>query len=117
MGYNTTLVILNDAMSEITKDPVGWWEETQHNIASFQRRPSLDTGNDYGFGMHANWFEVAQVAHADVTSVIAVGGNYSTVLLAEYGLGSQHTEEGQIKILKALAKKLGYNVSRKRRAL
>ena len=117
MGYNTTVLLLNDAMGEIEKDPAGWWRETKHQAYLFHERERKECGQDYGLGNHANGFEIAQIAHADVTSVIAVGGNYSTLLLAEIGLGYQHTEEGQVKILKALAEKLGYNVSRKRRAL
>ncbi len=115
MGYNTTLLLLNDAIREIDKDPAGWWKETRLHLSTFNGRRDGESGHDYGFGTHANGFTIAQVAHADVTSLIAIGGNYSTVLLSEMGLGSQHTEEGQIKILKALARKLGYTVSRKPR--
>ena len=109
MGYNTTLLLLNDAMYEIDKNVVGWWEETKLHMSRFH---DASFENDYGFGTHASGFEIAQIAHADVTSLIAVGGNYSTILLAEMGLGSQDTEEGQVKILKAFARKLGYKVSK-----
>lgn len=105
MGFQTTLVIKNDAINDIDSDPKGWWQETMSQIQGFFGK----NPKSYGFGSHSNGFEVASVHHADVTSVIAVGQNHSTVL-GQYWHQHHHTEEAQVEILKKMAKEHGYKL-------
>ena len=108
MGYQTTLVIKNDALNDIDTDPKGWWDKTSQIIQGFfGAKP-----RDYGHGTHSNGFTVASVAHADVTTVIAVGQNHSTVL-GQYSRQDHHTPEKQVELLKKLADDLGYRLVKK----
>ena len=110
MGFQTTLTILNDAIPAIEADPKGWWEKTMQEI---QSHPGNLGSKSYGFGHHANGFAVAAMHHADVTSVIAVGGNHSTVLAQLYGQG-HHSDETRLELMKKLADEMGYSLTKKR---
>lgn len=95
MGFNTTILILNDAISEIDKDPAGWWEKTRRQL-----QLNEEHNRDYGFGNHGNGFRVIANSHADVVNVIAVGGNYATVLGTVYnGNRGHHEPEDRYRIL------------------
>ena len=76
MGFNSVLMILNDAYDVIDKDPVGWWAKAKHELTALRG----DSPKSFGFGNHCNPTEAVVCHHADVTSLIAVGGNHSTVL-------------------------------------
>ena len=113
MGYNSAITICNDAMPEIDKDPAGWWKRTKralHSSPCMKGEPV-----EYGFGGHANGFFAAVNKHADVHTVLAVGGNYVSVLWQGHlGNTGHHTEEQQVKLLEYLADKLGYRIVRKK---
>ena len=103
MGFNSVIFICNDAMDQIDKDPKGWWKKTKKEL-------DHQTENDgtYGFGNHLNGFQVVSNEHADDILLIAVGGNYATVIDKEYGgwkIG-HHTIDGQIKLLTNTLKRL-----------
>lgn len=106
MGFQTTIMILNDALGEIDNDPKGWWEKTSEMIKA--HRGNSDP-QSYGFGSFSNGFTLVDVHHADVTSVIAVGGNYSTIL-SKLPRQSHHSEEHELELIKKLAKKHGYKL-------
>lgn len=108
MGFNSVLFVCNDALDTIKRDPEGFADEI------VRRMGSLGEG-EFGFGNHANGFDVAHVGHADEVALIAVGGNYATKLVSYHAgwSANHHKEEGQIELLKALAKKLGYTVRKK----
>ena len=69
MGYNTTVVILNDALSEIAEDKK-FGQKVYEAILSLPH---------YRGGISAGVFVTAAIAvethHADHTSIIFVGGN------------------------------------------
>lgn len=108
MGYNTTLMVLNDAIHEIDKDPAGWWAKTKKVMAGSIGRGE---GESYGFGNHANGFRVVAQDHADIVNVIAVGGNYAAILGRVYN-GNQaiHDPEGQLRLLREIAAQHGYGL-------
>ena len=62
---------------------------------------------------HANVAQVVETHHADDTVVVATGGNHGTKL--GYVLGYyHHRPEDKLRIVKELAKDLGYNLSKRR---
>lgn len=98
MGWNTTLFLLNDAQSQIDKDPAGWWDEVCKH-----QQDAVHAPQEFGFGSYGNGFWVVSNAHADDTKVIAVGGNYATILgTVHTGNGGHHRPDEVAKILKQL---------------
>lgn len=96
MGYNTTLFILNDAMSEIDKNPAAWWKEVQRHYI-----PAMSSPQEFGFGNYGNGFWVVANHHASETKIIAVGANYATILGSMY-VDEHHTPAGIRRILSGL---------------
>lgn len=110
MGFNTSVVVLNDALHEIANDPYFGKNLTEAIQGCFTPNRSKDVhSNGY-----CNAATVIACHHADVTSIIAVGGNYGTELCSEYNFGNHHTKEDQIKLLKKLADNLGFRIIEKR---
>ena len=78
MGYNTTVVILNDALSEIATDP-----EFGRRLADAIKR--LRAGDPeivaaYGkHSIHGNAAIVIESHHADYDVTVVVGGNRGRV--------------------------------------
>ena len=108
MGFNSVLMICNDAIHAIEKDPAGWWAEAWHSLSHAWRKPV-----EFGFGSHANGFWGVCNHHADMTSLIAVGGNHPTLI--HQGSGPHHTDEGVVDLLKQAAAKYGYRLVRDKR--
>jgi hypothetical protein len=117
MGFNSVVFILNDTVHRAKENPKAWWDQAWDalcRIPGYARtREESERRSDMGefMGQHKALWNM----HADNYGLIAVGGNYATVLLAQYGMrGQRHdTKEGQVILLKALAEKLGYRVVRK----
>jgi len=109
MGYNTTLFLLNDATDAIDRDPAGWWDKAKQSMSkAFRNEPYRE--REFGHGNNANGFAAISNEHADVTVLIAVGGNHATVLDKAYNGGIHHDEESQIELLRGWAAKLGYRI-------
>jgi len=102
MGLMTNVTILNDHINEINEDPLAWWNTVYHQICSSQARDVNYSNNT----------TVNSVEHADTTTILAVGGNHTTVLGYTTNT-SHHKEEEQVEILKALASNLGYRLVKK----
>ena len=99
MGYNTSVTILNDGMDQIRRNPT----QFVGGLDSHLRR-----GGSFGVGNHANPVLVHPSEHADVTQLIAVGGNFSTVLHAEVmSTRAHHTRAAQVELLRAWGNALG----------
>lgn len=117
MGFNTAILILNDAIGEVDKNPVGWWTKTKQMIRD-AAMIGRNGRHDYGFGNHANGFAVITVHHADETALVSIGGNMANVLgrfhTGGRGPGSQHhTLEGQVQLVKQWAEDNGYELKYK----
>jgi hypothetical protein len=110
MGYNSTLMILNDAMDEIDRDPQGWWEKAKQHLSELHHSSKPI---EFGHGSHGNGFYSVTNVHADITSIIAVGGNHTTVLGQFHNGGRHYRPEDQLEILKRLADQMGYRLIRK----
>lgn len=103
MGFNTTVLILNDTLSQIERDP----EEFVKSLCRMAGSGEA-TGNS-PVDFHASQSGVIQTHHADNTAVILVGGNSATVLGVRYGW--KHNEpEFQIECLKWVLRDLGHEV-------
>lgn len=76
MGYNATVVVLVDALTEIREDPQFGW-----NLAAAINKVSCFGGSvDVVAGNHYNAATVIECHHADQDVVVKVGGNYGEVL-------------------------------------
>ena len=103
MGYNSVVLVLNDCLSDISND-----KEFGKKLDSAISRVYGNDPIDISSGCSVNAATAISCQHADVTQIIAVGGNYATVLGNFFG--SHHKEESQIELLKQLADKYGYRL-------
>lgn len=74
MGNQTTVIIRNDAIDEIRRNP----EEFVSNLLEAIERVAAGLeprGTDFGCGCHANPARVVEVHHADNTTIVACGGS------------------------------------------
>lgn len=108
MGFNATVVLMVDAAADIEQSPT-FGRDLVKAVMDVQRGKS--ERQDVQAGCHANAATVVEVHHADSTAVLTVGGNLGICHLEDAGW-DHHTEEGQIRLLKAWAKKLGFAVVR-----
>lgn len=102
MGTMTNITILNEHINEITKNPDAWLNKVYKQICSSRARKENCSYNT----------TVNSVQHADTTTILAVGGNYTTVLGYTHHM-RHHEEYEQVGILKSLAAKLGYRLVKK----
>ena len=117
MGYNTTVVVLNDALSMIRDDPK-FGENLYDAILRLQRGEQVDVPA-YSYrdgrvsGVHVNAATAVETHHADGTAVVAVGGNCATVLGHVFYTGYHGDESGKLKTLQQLADAMGYRLVKK----
>lgn len=109
MGFNTTVVVYNDALEQIAGDP-----EFGAALARAVRslplaRAGGDKTVDVPAGNHCNAAMVVETHHADQTTVVTVAGNLG-VLQAQFFGWDHHTPEGAEKALRAWADKLGFDL-------
>ena len=111
MGYNTSVIVLNDALHDIENDP-----EFGKNLAQTIRRAALPDLHrsqlDVRAGCHCNAASVIETHHADQTSLVAFGGNYGNCLGMAWG-SSHHEKEKQLEILRQIADQFGYTLRKK----
>lgn len=75
MGYNTTVVVHNDALEAIGKD-VEFGKKLRNAITGISiRDPKTRRVIDVSAGSHVNAAEVVEAHHADDMRLVAVGGN------------------------------------------
>jgi len=102
-------VICNDHFSAIDRDPAGWWEKTKEALRETWGRGPVD----YSFGGHSPFWVVGE-PHASTVSLVAVGGNYPTVLFQEHwGNRGHHEDEDKLELLRRAAGQLGYQLVKK----
>lgn len=108
MGYNTPVMILNDAMSNLKTDAdVG---RKMYEAMLLSSRPEYrNRGVDFSIGNHCNGGMVLPSRHADETRLIAVGGNYMTDIGSVWGASMDDPEA----LCRALAEKLGFRLVKK----
>lgn len=104
MGFNTTVLFLNDGIEGIKTDPL-------FNIKLYNQ--ILKGEGDFSIGNHSNAGSVIETHHADHSVLIVAGGNYATVL-SPYVCGySHHTPENKLAILEYFAEQMGYTLRKK----
>lgn len=111
MGFNSTVIVRNDALGCIKADPE-FGKKVADAIGSLSH---IKKGIDIASGYNANAATVVETHHASNTAIVAVGGNHATVI-GWAGDVPHHEEAGQIDILRELAEKLGYRLVKKPKA-
>ena len=112
MGFNTSMIVLNDALGEIEKDPD--FGLKLGNAIGRLSGPHLPHGIDISAGPNVNAATVIETHHADFTTLLAFGGNCVSFLQSSYGY--RHNDEAfQVRLLHEWADKLGYEVKKKRK--
>ena len=114
MGWNTTVVVHNDALSAIAKD-----QEFGKNLSDAIVAMPYD-GKTIGVParddncIHCTAAEVIESHHADQIIALAVGGNYGVKLgyAGQWPL-MKDTKEAKLHMLKILASGLGYDLHKK----
>ena len=101
MGFNSTVLILNDRLSEIEKDPK-FGQKLSDAVRSFDYEDTYITGQT----------QVLSCQHASDTVIIGVGGNCGTRLDTLYHT-NHHTEADKLKIVQQMADNLGYVLTKK----
>lgn len=97
MGYNSTIVIYNDALSSIERNP-NFGKELDRAIGEVAcwNRPV-----DIPGGM------VVETHHADGDAIVRIGGNRGEVL------GYTYHAQDKLDVLKQLAREMGYRLVKK----
>ena len=108
MGWNTTVVVINDALDQIEKDP----EFGRKLSGAIRKRMSWDGMIDVSAGNHCNAASVVETHHADQTAIVTVGGNTGIRQALRFGW-DHHTREGQEQLLRHWANELGFRLVRK----
>lgn len=104
MGFNTTVVVLNDGLEAIRRDPA-FGENLVQQILSISVREGR---RDVPALNHANAASVVETHHADSMSLIAVGGNLGRDLGHAGGYRANDLE-----LIKNIADKMGYRLVKK----
>lgn len=113
MGFNTSMIILNDCLHDIEKDPeFGKKISRAVSMLDVERVAREEAGRkfygvDVSAGCCANAATVIETHHADGTSVVAFGGNLGLHMGTFYAYG---TEEEEIRILRELAVRHGFGL-------
>lgn len=110
MGYNSGILILNDAIGQLQDDAIlkEWWRRME--IAIISGAVGVST-IDIPVGNHVNASTLFHMGHADMTGIYALGGNHISRLLLT--TGDHHTKECQIALLRELANKMGFDLVEK----
>jgi len=108
MGFNTTVVVHNDALGSIERDP-DFGMKLSRAISNLGMRG--DKMEDVSAGCHCNACEVIETHHADSAIAVVVGGNMGI----ELGYAGNYSamdkdDESKVKMLKTLALNLGYSL-------
>ena len=117
MGYNSGLIILNDALHVIKDNPL---RVTEGVVRAIQSAPmSYHRGAsriDVAVQGHVNAASLFHMAHADEHQVYVVGGN--TALAVPGGFtrigGYQDPKETNLALIKQMADEAGYRLVKKR---
>jgi hypothetical protein len=117
MGYNTTVIVLNDALGEIENDPefgrklakaIRAQENQSLYVELHPEGHRMRTAVDVTAGSHANAASVIEQHHSSETALVAIGGNHGTALFTAHGFTHHHEKPTQWDLLEA-----AYNASTK----
>lgn len=110
MGYNTSVIVLNDALDAIARDP-DFGKKLSYAVMAAASPPTHRSRIDLDVSAsnHCNAASVIETHHADQTSLVSFGGNMGHVHLISWGW-LHHQEAKQVEMFKDWANKLGYRV-------
>ena len=111
MGYNTTVVVLNDALDQIKNDPK--FGEKLHD--AILRLSVTDRPVDVRAGNHLNAAIAIESHHADLQAIVAIGENYADVLGAIIRPLKTSSEEFKLVVVEQLARSMGYALRKTKR--
>jgi hypothetical protein len=114
MGFNTTVVIMNDSLGAIANDPTFGKSLAEAVVQRKEDVPAYSYVDGKIRGVHCNAATVIESHHADGTAIVAVGGNMGVKLDEVWYVGNIWTEEGKLKIIKQMADNMGYRLVKKR---
>ena len=103
MGWNTTIVVYNDALGDIEKDP-----QFGKNLAAAVSQAASGKRIDIAAGSHCNAAHVVESHHADSTVVVTVGGNIG--IKRAHVHGWRDGDELQKDLIEQWAEKIGYKL-------
>lgn len=108
MGFNSTIVVLNDALDYIKEDPHFGKTLYEAILEQHLRGDYVDIHA----GSFCNAATVIEQHHADFLVGVVVGGNTGSNLgyIGPYSLDPQ-TEDGKRAILKGIASKFGLEIA------
>ncbi len=112
MGWNTTVVVYNDALNAIKNDP-DFGRKLAEAITRRAAGIRAEDHVDVPAGNHANAAMVVESHHADSTAVVTVAGNLGILQAQTYGW-DHHTPEGAERVLRDWADKQGFELVKKR---
>lgn len=88
MGFNTVVVVLNDALGTI-EDDTSWGQRLSQAVRGFQgacrqgRSSNVSAHSKSGYAVHCNAAEVISVAHADNYQIVVAHGNTGWVITSD----------------------------------
>ena len=109
MGYNSILLVLNDALDYIEVDPEIGHKIKRKILEHYATKKNLDIAASGSHGTHCNAMSVLANQHADVGQLVFVGGNTGRSLPGYFTYAMEDEQ-----ILRELAAKLGFTVSKKK---
>lgn len=108
MGYNTGVLLLNDAIHQLD-DPViltDWWNKVKRIIGGIHGMLPTDAS----IGNYVNGSTVFHCHHADMIGVYAIGHNDASMWFVE-DVGHKTIED--LDLLKKVASRFGYRLIKK----
>jgi hypothetical protein len=114
MGYNTSVIVLNDAMDFIKEDP-DFGKNLVDAIQRVRHGETIDIAvRSSRGGVHCNAVTVIETHHADNTSVVTFGGNCGQVIQTVGGWNlNMNKVEDKVKLLTEMAESVGYTLRKK----
>ena len=104
MGFNTSVLILNDALHEIKEDKE-FGEKLYYAVGDLRHGVSIR--------LPGSSTKVVETHHADAYSIVAFGGNTAWPLGVVYCSPRVGNEDGNVTLLRELAASMGYYIRKK----
>lgn len=82
MGYNTTIVVMNDSLGDIESDPE-FGKRLVTAIRSVNSRGLSDVSAHGKYGIACNAARVIETHHSSYDVIVKIGGNTGTIVREE----------------------------------
>ena len=107
MGYNSTIMVCNDALDTIAQDK-DFGKKLAQAILAWNYANPIDVSAKSERCIHVGAAQVIESHHADHNIVVSVSGNCGQIL----GYGGNYRED-KVGILKNIAESMGYTLRKK----